>query len=130
MLPDGHVTLDSILEGILDEESSSAIDEAVAAASSSASASSASPPSLSSPSSCGSPDQSGQGLAAVLASAAAGPGGGEDDDDVGGMGRMIHDPIPGIPCISIKTELPDSCSMDLMVSRGSGMDPAGTENCE
>ncbi len=108
MIPEGHVTLDSILEGILEDEEST----------------NAPPP----PGSVGSP--LGVGVGVTPGGVGASPGGSSnssfsppssssfesDGGGGGGGGPLVHDPIPGIPCISIKTELPDSCSMDIMVS--------------
>ncbi len=118
MIPEGHVTLDSILEGILDEESTPPPGDSPPGSG----LSSASPPSGGGPSS--SSGSSGAGLSPPPPSSSSfdgsdtggGGGGGRGGGGGGGGGGLVHDPIPGIPCISIKTELPDSCSMDLMVS--------------
>ncbi len=87
MIPEGHVSLDSILEGILDDETDTGGPPTMPASSSSSNG-------LSSPST---------GSSSF------------DSDNVVSPMAVHHDPIPGIPCISIKTELPDSCSMDIMV---------------
>ena len=97
------MTLDSILEGILDEEQSSAVPgQAVSMATTGPGST------RSSSSSCHSPDQSGQ----ISPSVAVGSGRGMATIINSATGEL--DSIADIPCISIKTELPDSCSMDLM----------------
>ena len=101
MLPEGNLTLDSILEGILDEEQSGGVpananQNAAAAAAAAAVTIKTEPLQSSSSSSSSSP---------TISSSA-------------GASASVTMSLDDIPCISIKTELPDSCTAavdDIMV---------------
>lgn len=101
MIPGGgFLTLDSILEGILDDELSSSSSDCCYQTKLEMASSS---PISSSLGSC-SPNRHDEQLAAAPQTTSTTVAGG-----------MAMDPIPGVPCISIKSELPDSCSVDMMM---------------
>lgn len=109
MLPEGNLTLDSILEGILDEEQQVAPNNhsnVAAAVNPNPQVTIKTEQTTSTPNSSSSPTISSSAAPASSVS----------------MHHHHHHPHPldDIPCISIKTELPDSCTAavdDIMVRR-------------
>ena len=112
MLPEGNLTLDSILEGILDEEQTAA---------------GTAPPQVAHPHPSQNPpppltikteqtSSSSPTISSSGATAAGAVSAGSSSSSV----SMQHHSLDDIPCISIKAELPDSCTAavdDIMVSR-------------
>ena len=121
MLPEGNLTLDSILEGILDEEQTAAgtappqPPPQPQVAHPHPSQNPPPPPAVTiktEQTSSSSPTISSSGAAAGAVSA------GSSSSSV----SMQHHSLDDIPCISIKAELPDSCTAavdDIMVRKGS-----------
>ena len=95
------MTLDSILEGILVGDDDHSMEDGDVGGG--GSAASASPNEvLSSSSACSSPAAANNGGVAIVSSTAG------NNNDL---------PLDGIPCISIKSELPDSATVDIMVRK-------------
>eukprot|EP00094_Tigriopus_californicus_P001047 TCALIF_01014-PA protein Name:"Similar to ESRRG Estrogen-related receptor gamma (Pongo abelii)" AED:0.25 eAED:0.25 QI:0/0.77/0.6/1/0.66/0.7/10/1172/536 len=113
MIPEGHMTLDSILEGILDDEHVSSDNNI-----------SSSPSPGSDNSGLGSPGRSGSRTNNFPASTTLILRSSPERLDQSPSSSSLSppstaditlDPISNIPCISIKSELPDSCTMDIMM---------------
>ena len=114
MLPEGNLTLDSILEGILDEEQTAA---------GTAPPQPPQPPQVAHPHPSQNPppvtiktEQTSSSSPTISSSGAAAGAVSAGSSSV----SMQHHSLDDIPCISIKAELPDSCTAavdDIMVSR-------------
>eukprot|EP00095_Tigriopus_kingsejongensis_P010560 maker-scaffold421_size176100-snap-gene-0.28 protein:Tk10560 transcript:maker-scaffold421_size176100-snap-gene-0.28-mRNA-1 annotation:"glycosyl transferase" len=110
MIPEGHMTLDSILEGILDDEHVSS-DNII----------SSTPSPESDTSALGSPLSGAQtSHHATTLLLRTSPGRLDQSPSSSSLSPpstadITLDPMSNIPCISIKSELPDSCTMDIMM---------------
>ena len=118
MLPEGNLTLDSILEGILDEEQTAA---------GTAPPQPPPPPQVAHPHPSQNPpppppvtiktEQTSSSSPTISSSGAA-----PSAVSVGSSSVNMRHSLDDIPCISIKAELPDSCTAavdDIMVRKGS-----------